>query len=86
MRLIAKISGSGTTSDPYRVNLPTWQMLREITPRKADGTFPPGATVEIEVPDDECDLVTKNLDKAKIRKKYAGQAKWDRADVGDDVV
>ncbi len=85
MRLIAKITGSGTDADPYRVDLPTWRMIREITPRRPDGTFPPGATVEIEVPDDECDLVKKTIDKTKIRKKYEGQALWDRADVADDI-
>ncbi len=85
MKLIAKIIGKGTPDDPYRVNLPTWEMIREITPRRPDGTFPPGATVEIEVPDDECDLNKKIIDKAKIRKKYAGQILWDRADVADDI-
>jgi len=41
-------------------------------------------SVEVEVPDDECDEHGA-LDKAKIRSKYKGQPRWDHKDVLSDV-
>lgn len=83
MTMVAKVIGSGTVDDPYRVDLPTYNLIRELN-RRSDGTFPPGGgRVMISVPDDCCDDKGK-LDKTKIRKLYRG-SRWDRSDVTDDV-
>lgn len=68
----AKVIGSGTLADPFRVDLPNYQMTSAIA----------AGRVDIEVPDDETSLGA--LDKQKIRKKYQGQ-KWDNDQVGDNT-
>lgn len=81
--MVVKIIGNGIIDDPYRVDLPTYTIIKELN-RHKDGTFPPGGgRVMVSVPDYCCDNNGK-LDKNKIRKTYRG-SKWDRPDVGDDV-
>lgn len=78
MKIKAKVIGSGTDEDSYRVDLPAYSMV--------DGTevYVGKKLVEVEVivPDDECD--EKGLNKTKIRGKYKGQ-RWDNENVADDV-
>lgn len=81
----AKIIGSGTPDDPYRVNLPTYSMVREITPRLPGGMFPAGAVCDIVIPADELSKDGARPDPQVLRAKYRGQPLWDRANVGTDV-
>lgn len=74
-KLKIKLSGDGTNSNPYHVNIPTYQIM-EIKDKIAT----------VEVPDDEINSNTGKLDKNKIRHKYRGQSKWDRQDVTDDII
>lgn len=79
--------GSGTIDNPYRINLPTYIVIEEITKRdkgKFDKNKP--ILMRVLVPDDEIDEKTGKLDKAKICKKYKGQPEWDKPDVCDDCV
>jgi hypothetical protein len=76
-KITVKLIGSGTPDDPYRVNLPSYSMFGE--PDYA------AKTCVVEVPDDELDESKKRPDRQKLREKYRGQSKWDRADVADDV-
>lgn len=80
-----KVVGSGTENDPYRVNLPSYVIIEELTPRDEHGIFHRNPKVRISVPDDEWDEKTGRLDKKKIRQKYKDNEKWDRPDVGDDI-
>ncbi len=70
----AKVIGTGTPTDPFRVNLPTYQMVGDIT----------AGTVDILIPQDEYNAATARPDKGAIRRKYKGQS-WDRPDVSDDT-
>lgn len=87
MRFRAKVIGTGVSGDPYRVDLPDYQLVpgSELPP----GSFVVGAgpplTILIDVPDRIMNTVTQRPDKAKIRALYQGQPLWDRPDVGDDV-
>jgi hypothetical protein len=72
MKLKVKMTGSGSPSDPYTVDLPTWQGIEFDTDK---GKKPPNAYAIVEVPDDECD--EGKLDKQKIRKKYKDNPEWD---------
>ncbi len=76
-KITAKIIGSGTAEDPFRVNLPTYSMVDE-----PDYI---GKTVKIEVPDDELTADKTRPDSQKLREKYRGQPAWDRANVAADV-
>ena len=83
--IVVKVVGSGTENDPYKVNLPSYTIIKELTPRDEHGKFHPNPKVMISVPDDEWDEKTGRLDKKKIRQKYKDNEKWDRPDVGDDI-
>jgi len=76
-KITAKLIGSGTPNDPFRVNLPTYSMVGE--PNYT------AKTCEVEVPDDELDSSKKNPSVQTLRAKYKGQPNWDRADVASDV-
>ena len=83
-RIKVKVVGSGEPGDPFRVDLPTYQMI----PGSEKYGGPKGKTLlscEVLVPDDELDEKGR-LSKARIRAKYRGQKKWDRPDVLDDVL
>jgi hypothetical protein len=73
----AKLIGTGTPNDPFRVNLPNYNMIGEpnYTTKKVD----------IKVPDDELTSDKTRPDVQKIRNKYKGQTAWDRANVASDV-
>ncbi len=72
----AKLIGSGKEGDPWRVNLPHYQMV--------DGTIDyQGKTCEVLVPRRICE--NGQLSKTKVRKLYQGQAAWDHDTVLDDV-
>ena len=79
-----KVVGSGERDDPRRVNLPTYQMIPG-TEEYAGPEKKVLKSVEVLVPDDECDEKGR-LSKAKIRAKYKGQKKWDHKDVLADVL
>jgi len=74
-----KVMGSGTEQDPWRPDLPTWVMVpgSEVYSDKAKKVL---ESVEVLVPDDECDEKGQ-LSLEKIRAKYRGQPHWDRADL-----
>lgn len=76
-RITVKFIGSGTSEDPYRVNLPNYRMIGD-----ADYV---GKTVQVEVPDDELTKDKGRPDAQRIREKYRGQQDWDRANVVADV-
>ena len=83
IKLRAKVTGSGKPGDPFRVDLPTYQMI------PGSEEYGPGPdhilkSVEVMVPADECDSKGR-LSKSKIRAKYKGQKRWDRAGVLSDV-
>jgi len=81
--MVVKVIGNNTTDGPYRIDLPAYEIIRELN-RRPDGTFPPGGgRVMISVPDDCCDD-NGELDNKKIRQKYRG-SRWDRPDVGNGV-
>ena len=84
MRIKVRMIGAGTDSDPYRVDLPTWQMIECDTDK---GKKPPNAWAIVEVPDDEVDGKGK-LNRAAIKRKYKGQM-WekhiDEVDQGEKV-
>jgi len=82
VKVKVKVVGSGTEADPFRVRLPTYSMVPG-TEEYADAEKKIFKSVEVEVPDDECDK--GRPDKAKIRAKYRGQPLWDRADVLSDI-
>lgn len=75
--------GSGKEGDPFRVNLPTYTMVPG-TEEYADAEKKVINSVEVLIPDDECDDHGKP-DKAKIRSKYKGQPKWDHDDLLSDI-
>ena len=82
-KMKVKVVGSGEPDDPFRVNLPAYQMI----PGTEEYTGPEKkrlVTVEVLVPDDELDEKGR-LSKAKIRAKYKGQKRWDHDKVTDDV-
>ena len=79
-----KVTGSGKPGDPFRVDLPTYQMISG----SEEYGGPHGKTlrsVEVEVPDDEVDKRGRP-DPEKIRDKYRGQPRWDRKGVAKDIV
>jgi hypothetical protein len=81
--MTAKIIGSGTDNDPYRIDLPCYQILN---PQPSGAVIVKnGASISIWLPDDEFDANAQRPSKAKIRTKYSGQKLWDRPDVTDDV-
>jgi len=82
-RLKAKVVGSGSREDPFRVNLPTYTMVPG-TEEYADAEKKVLKAVDVEVPADEVDAQGRP-DKAKIRAKYKGQPRWDHDKVGDDI-
>jgi ABC-type uncharacterized transport system substrate-binding protein len=82
-KIKAKVIGSGKPDDPFRVNLPTFQMVHG-TEEYADEAKTKLIAVVVEVPDDELDEKGA-LSKEKIRKKYEKQPKWDHDKVTDDV-
>jgi len=82
-KLRVKVVGSGKPGDPFRVDLPTYQMIPG-SEEFADPKKKVLASVEVQVPADECDEKGR-LSKAKIRAKYKGQPAWDREDLLSDV-
>jgi len=78
-----KVVGSGKEDDPFRVNLPTYNMTQG-TEEYADAEKKILKSVEVEIPDDEVDA-QGFPDKAKIRSKYKGQPMWDHDGVLSDV-
>ena len=80
-KLKVKVIGSGKHEDAFRVNLPTYQMIPGTEKYSGKRLL----SVDVIVPDDEVNKKGR-LDKPKIRAKYKGQPKWDRADVLDDVI
>ena len=83
-KIKAKVVGSGEPGDPFRVDLPTYQMVPG-TEEYAGPEKKRLVSVEVLVPGDECDDKGRPS-KARIRAKYRGQKKWDRPDVLDDVL
>ena len=82
-KIRVKVIGSGTREEPFRVDLPTYQM---IPGSEEHGPGPDHIlkSVEVLVPADECDSKGR-LSKSKIRAKYKGQERWDREDILKDV-
>jgi hypothetical protein len=80
-KIQVKIIGSGTESDPYRVDLPTWQGIEFDTDK---GKKPPNAFAIVEVPDDEVDEKGK-IDRKRLKEKYKGSV-WEKhkPDIGDE--
>ena len=72
-RIKVRMIGSGTPSDPYRVDLPVWRGIEFDTDK---GKKPPHAFAIVEVPDNELTTDGK-LDRAAIKRKYKGQ-KWEK--------
>ena len=83
-KIRVKVAGSGEPGDPFRVELPTYQMIAG-TEEYAGIDRKVLKSVEVLVPDDELDDQGR-LSKAKIRAKYKGQPKWDRDDLLADVI
>jgi len=78
-KLKVKVSGKGTSDDPFRVDLPAYTMVAG-TEEYADKARKILKSVVVEIPDDEVDDKGKpSLE--KIRRKYKGQPKWDRPDL-----
>jgi len=79
VKVRVKVIGSGAEGDSFRVDLPTYQMIpgTEIYADKAKKVL---ESVEVQVPDNECDEAGQ-LNAEKIRAKYRGQPHWDRADL-----
>lgn len=67
------VIGHGTREDPYRVDLPTYQMRGEPDYVKK--------TVLVEIPDDELKADKQGPSTQKIQQKYCGNPKWDPAAV-----
>jgi len=82
-KIKVKVVGSGKPGDPFRVDLPAYQMIPG-SEKFADPQKKVLASVEVLVPDDECDKKGR-LSKAKIRAKYKGQPLWDREDVTENL-
>jgi len=82
-RIKVKVVGSGKLGDPFRVDLPAYTMIPG-TEEYADAEKKILASVEVLVPDDECDDQGRP-DKARIRAKYKGQPRWDHDKVLSDV-
>lgn len=82
-KIKVKVVGSGKEGDPFRVNLPTYAMIPG-SEEYADAEKKVLKSVEVQVPDDECDDKGRP-DKAKIRAKYKGQPRWDRDDILGDI-
>ena len=78
-----KVIGKGTDEDPFRVDLPTYQMI----PRTEEYAGPEKkrlVSVEVRVPDDELDDQGWP-DPKKIRRKYRGQPRWDHKNVAKEL-
>jgi len=82
-RFRARVIGSGSAEDPYRVDLPNYQMVEPLALPPGLPPKDPKRRVFVEIPDDE--LNGGRPSKAKIRQKYRGQPAWDRPDVCDDI-
>ena len=82
-KLRVKVAGSGEPGDPFRVELPTYRMVPG-SEEYADIDKKVLKSVEVLVPDDECDDQGR-LSKARIRKKYKGQKRWDHGKVLENV-
>lgn len=82
-KLRVKVVGSGEPGDPFRVDLPAYEMVPG-TEEYSDPEKKVLASVEVKIPADECDDKGQ-LSKARIRAKYKGQPAWDREDVLEDV-
>lgn len=83
-KIRARVIGSGTKKDAFRVDLPTYQMIPGS--EEYDSQDPKKlVAVEVLVPADECDSKGRPS-KQKIRRKYKGQPRWDRPDVAADIL
>lgn len=82
-RIKVKVVGSGKTEDPFRVDLPAYQMIPG-TEEYADPQKKKLKSVIVEVPDDEVDDKGR-LSAEKIRAKYKGQPRWDHDKVLENV-
>ncbi|MDH5199608.1 MAG: hypothetical protein OEW93_01870 [Candidatus Bathyarchaeota archaeon] len=84
VKVRVKVTGSGKEGDPFRVDLPTYQMIpgSEEYDKKDPKRL---VSVAVEVPADECDDHGRPSPE-KIRAKYRGQKPWDHKDVAKDVV
>jgi len=78
-QLRVKVMGEGTQEDPFRVDLPTYAMIPG-TEEYADPEKKVLASVEVQIPDDECDEKGQPSPE-KIRRKYRGQPRWDKPDL-----
>ena len=83
VKVKVKVIGSGKEEDPFRVDLPAYQMIPG-SEEYAGLDKKVLKSVEVLVPADEC-TAKGQLSKSKIRAKYKGQKAWDRADVLSDV-
>lgn len=84
VKVKVKVIGSGTLDDPFRVDLPTYQMIPG-SEEFAGVDKKVLKSVEVLVPADECDEKGRPSPD-KIQAKYKGQPRWDRKDVAKDVV
>ena len=83
VKVRVNVTGSGKQEDPFKVDLPTYQMIPGTEEYdKVDKKLL--KSVEVLVPADEC-TSKGQLSKAKIRAKYKGQDRWDREDILTDV-
>jgi hypothetical protein len=80
MRLRLNVIGTGADSDPYRVNLPEYQLV-------PGSELPVGAlalknaanvTVNVDVPNRLLHKKTKNISAPRIQALYAGNDVWDK--------
>jgi len=81
--LRVKVQPPDEDSDSYHVHLPTYMMVPG-TEEYIDAEKTKLKSVKVLVPDDEVNDQGKP-DKAKIRRKYKGQPRWDREDLLGDV-
>jgi len=79
MKTRVKVTGKGTQEDPFRVDLPTYAMIPG-TEEFSDPEKKVLASVEVTIPDDECDEKGQPSTE-KMRRKYRGQPRWDRPDL-----
>jgi len=77
-KIKCRLIGKGTEEEPYRINLPTYQVslneegIPEIDYKKREAN--------VLVPDDEVDPDTLKLKEKYIREKYGGRWKKFKAD------
>ena len=82
-KIRVKVVGSGEPGDHFRVDLPTYQMIPG-TEEYAGPEKKVLKSIEVLVPDDECDEKGRPS-KARIRAKYKGQPRWDHKHVAEDL-